>query len=116
MSNKKNNKVFTGWYEIGSKKFPKYKYVDLKPRPIIHSENLWQEKTWEARRDESGQCYFEFLSAWHGGGTIAYKITEEEFESIKSGDLNFEDLLRLTEQNEDRLPLPKIKKNRIKGL
>jgi hypothetical protein len=95
-------KVFVGLYEAGDVKLPKYKYVDLKPREIIHSENLWQEATWEARREEDGRCYFEFLVARQAGGTDTYEISDDEFSAIKSGELKFDDLLKLTDHDPNR--------------
>lgn len=74
-------------------------------RPAIHSEDLWREKTWEARRVSDGRCYFEKMSGAHGGGVIVYEISEQEFESIKQGKLSYEDLVHLTEHDPDRHPV-----------
>lgn len=80
-------------------------YKTLKPRPVIHNDDLFQEPSWDARRDEDGRCYFTFLAAGHGMGAISYEISRDEFENVKAGRLVFEDLLNLTDRNPQRHPV-----------
>ena len=74
-------------------------------RPSIHSETLWREQDWEARKEADGSCYFEFQASAQGGGSIVYAISDGEFERIKSGELTFEDMIALTDWNEKRQPV-----------
>ncbi|KGK42906.1 hypothetical protein LH51_03650 [Nitrincola sp. A-D6] len=74
-------------------------------RSVIHSENLWREKNWEARRDSDGRCYFEQMNGAHGGGVIIYELTEQEFERIKQGELSYDGLVTLTDHDPDRNPV-----------
>jgi hypothetical protein len=84
--------------KIGDKYYPQ-------GRPIVHTDKLWQEKTWEVRQSNDGRCFFEFLAARHGGGTDTYQITADEFECVKDGRLGFDDLIRLTDHDPSRSPL-----------
>ncbi len=93
-----NGKFGPGFKKIGNKYYPM-------GRPAVHSENLWREQDWEARREEDGSCYFEFRASAQGDGSITYEISEEEFESIKSGNLSFERLIRITDKNPNRNPV-----------
>ncbi|KZK78981.1 hypothetical protein PsAD46_04460 [Pseudovibrio sp. Ad46] len=76
-----------------------------KGRPIIHSDTLWQEKTWEAYMMEDGRCYFGFLVSRQGGGTDIYEISVDEFNGIKAGKLTYDDLIRLTDHSSTRKPV-----------
>ncbi|KZC98599.1 MULTISPECIES: hypothetical protein [unclassified Thalassospira] len=84
--------------KIGNKYYPM-------GRPSIHSDNLWREQDWEARREEDGTCYFEFQASAQGVGSITYEISDDEFESIKEGKLSFESLIRVTDKNKNRKPV-----------
>lgn len=84
--------------KVGKKYYPS-------GRPVIHSEDLWREKTWEARRDTDGRCYFEKISGAHGGGVIIYEISVQEFECLKQGKLSYEDLVDLTDRDPNRYPI-----------
>ena len=84
--------------KIGEKYYPK-------GRPIIHTENLWQEKSWEVRQNTDGKCFFEFLASRQGGGTDTYEITKDEFENVKTGNLTFDELIALTDFNPTRPPV-----------
>lgn len=84
--------------KVGNTHYPK-------GRPVIHADTLWQEKTWAAYISKDGRCYFEFLAARHGGGTDTYEISNDEFNKIKSGELTYDDLIRLTDQSSTRKPV-----------
>jgi hypothetical protein len=62
-------------------------------RPRLRTDDLFQEPTWEVRR-EGSRYLFEFLAARQGGGTDTHEITQEEFEAVKAEQMLFEDLLR----------------------
>jgi len=83
---------------IGDKRYPT-------PRQTIRSEHLLQEETWKAWRHTGGKWFFEFQASRQGGGTDRYEISEAEFVGLKSGDLKFDDLIRLTDFDPSRLPL-----------
>lgn len=68
------------------------KYYPL-GRPIIHTEDLYQEKTWSVWRD-GDKYFFEFLVARQGASTDKYIITQAEFEGVKKGYITFDDLIR----------------------
>jgi len=87
--------------KIGKKYFPI-------GRSVVHSESLWREKNWEARREKDGRCYFELQNGAHGGGIIVYEITDKEFEDIKQSELSFDDLVKLTLHNPSRPPIKVI--------
>jgi hypothetical protein len=91
--NTEPKKVFVGYEDIGGVRVKKWKYVNLKPRPRLRTDDLFQEPTWEVRR-EGSKYLFEFLAARQGGGTDSHEITQEEFEAVKAEDMSFEDLLR----------------------
>ncbi len=84
--------------KIGNKYYPQ-------GRPVVHSENLWRERTWEVRRESGGRCVFEQMSGAHGGGVVLYEISEQEFEAVKKSEISFEDLVRITDHNPQRKPL-----------
>lgn len=62
-------------------------------RPRIRTPNLFQEPTWEVRR-EGDRFLFEFLVARQGGGTDIHEISEAEFEAVKAEKMSFEDLIK----------------------
>ncbi|MBD3898323.1 hypothetical protein IEI94_20915 [Halomonas sp. ML-15] len=84
--------------KVGGKYYPS-------GRPVIHSEDLWREETWEACRDSDDHCYFEKMNGYHGGGVTVYEISEQEFERIKQGELSYENLVELTDHDPNRYPV-----------
>lgn len=94
----KDNHLGPNVKKVGGKYYPS-------GRPIIHSEDLWREKTWEARRSSDGRCYFETMNGAHGGGVIVYELSEQEFERIKQGELSYDVLVELTDHHPDRHPV-----------
>lgn len=84
--------------KVGKKYYPE-------GRPVIHSEDLWREKTWEIRRYPDGRLFFEKMNGGHGGGVIVYELSEKEFEEVKKGRLSYDDLIELTDYNPDRHPV-----------
>ena len=74
-------------------------------RPVVHSEDLWREKNWEARRGSDDRCYFEKMNGAQSGGVIVYELSEHEFELIKLGELTYDDLVKLTGHNPNRHPI-----------
>lgn len=89
----KPRKVFVGYDTIGGVKVKRWRYEGLKPRPILRTPDLFQERTWSVRREEE-RYLFEFWAARQGGGTDIYEISKEDFDGVLSGKLVLEDLAR----------------------
>ena len=75
----------TGKLVAGKKYFPKTNSVST-------GNDFIKGRTWKIQKKDN-KFIFEFLAARHGGGTDQHEITEHEFEAVKDGRLNFEDLL-----------------------
>ena len=42
------------------------------------------------------------MDGYHGGGTMEFKITDEEFEAVKSNKLSFDELVEITFDDPNR--------------
>lgn len=95
-------RVFLGYKVIGSRRYEKWRYVDVPLPKDIRTPDLIRGAFWEVRRE--GERYFlEFIAARHGGGLDLHEITRDEFDAMQDGRIGHEDLLRAYN---GRKPLP----------